>query len=147
MAAVWTGAALPVAEVEAELAASLAELALEAAELVRLSRSEEREAAADPVAVARTEEMLEAALPASVLMELTTEPSEELTESSSLRIELETLAAELIAELRALPSVVVVSWAAARATKPAMMGAKRILNEGFFFFFECGIGKWFVRRG
>ena len=102
---------MPVAEVEAELAAALAELALEAAELVRLSRSEEREAAADPVAVARTEEMLEAALPASVLMELTTEPSEELTESSSLRIELETLAAELIAELRALPSVVVVSWA------------------------------------
>ena len=57
MAAVWSGPALSVALVWAELAALCTELTLEAPALLRLAILEEMEAeAAEPVAVARSED-------------------------------------------------------------------------------------------
>lgn len=138
MAAVCMGAGLDVADCEAEPAAEVAEERRELADEVYSPSCEVRESLAGPVAVDRADEKLDRTLSTLVLIDDTSEEAELLIDDKAELMELEAEAALELMEAMAEVSVtvdettVVVSWAEARATRPAKTAvAKRIL-----------IGRW-----
>jgi len=140
-AAVCTGPALwLVAELLADWAPELADWTAEPAELVRLPISDVMEARSEPVAVDSADDSDAMALPASLVMELTSEDAAELIELTTEPIELvsDEMAAGLVLLLLPPPALLVpppalwllVSWAEARAAKAARRKvAERMLMD------------------
>lgn len=133
-AAVCMGAGLDVRDCEAEPAAEVAEERRELADEVYSPSCEVRESLAEPVAVAMTDEKLDRMPSALVLIDDTSDSAELLIDDRAESMELEAEAALELMEAMAEVSVtvddttVLVSWAEARATRPAKIAvAKRIL--------------------
>jgi hypothetical protein len=134
MAAVGMGAGLDVTDSEAEPAAEVAEERRELADEVYSPSCDVSESLAGPVAVAMADEKLDRTLSALLLIDDTSEAAELLTDDRAESMALEAEAVLELMEAMAEVSVTVdetaavVSWAEARAARPAKIAvAKRIL--------------------